>query len=580
VKKITKRRYGLAGAMLLIISLFQIDQRSLAQTGQPQPAQREKKESLEKRMALLEDALKEADALRLIENRAYVYTTAARLLAASDAERSVRLLNQAYEQIVAAIFSINREDPQAEPSMTELEQSRRNIIIQLSDLDPLRALDLLQSFPKMVADGDHQQMSSSPDKEFEALVLSKAARQKPQQVLNLTLQKLANGLTPEAVAIYAALKANDAKLAEQLAQAMASRTANEKADPRLPAAQAALLLLTSLRAGDGAAGHFALDKTLLDESSLKTLTGFVADVLLAQFQMRPDAMAPAELEAYAAAIAPYAAAKAQRLQACAARLREQTQTSPFEEFYSLLAAKSYDRALEAAAGAPDDLRQTAFEQVAFSFIQSGDAARARELLNQRITDSAIRERLERQLTASEAQNAASQGNEDAVRRLTPQLADGEQRLAALLTLASAAADKGDRERAARILAEARQLPSSKQQQLLDRLAIINIAFKVNPASGAEMLDAHLDHLNALISAAATLDGYFAQEFMRDDEFKYLNGSPLIDVVMATVQTIARLAETDWERAIASANRFDRPELRTLAKMKLAELLLNQKPLSH
>jgi hypothetical protein len=51
-------------------------------------------------------------------------------------------------------------------------------------------------------------------------------------------------------------------------------------------------------------------------------------------------------------------------------------------------------------------------------------------------------------------------------------------------------------------------------------------------------------------------------------------------VMATVKTIARLAETDGERAIASANRFDRPELRTLAKMKLAELLLNQKPLSH
>src|SRR5262245_32943479 len=270
----------------------------------------------------------------------------------------------------------------------------------------------------------------------------------------------------------------------------------------------------------------------------------------------------------------YVPCKASQLRAMAAKSMAEEEPDPIgTEFRSLLDAKNYDRAAEIAQKSPDELKQAGLYQIAEALLESDDREQARKFVSSQITNSEMRQQLLDRLNSADVDDAARKGDEETTRRLMPELAGVEQRLAALLSLARKTAEKGEKEKAAAILQEAEALPAQKSEQLTSRNMIASAYINVSNARSVELLTAQVEKLNTLLSAASVLDGYFTPECNQDGELRFFSPSPLFPQVIATCDVLANLAEVDVDRGVAIAKGFAQPELQILAVLLIGQRLV-------
>ena len=79
--------------------------------------------------------------------------------------------------------------------------------------------------------------------------------------------------------------------------------------------------------------------------------------------------------------------------------------------------------------------------------------------------------------------------------------------------------------------------------------------------------------NELIAAAAVLDG-FENRYLKDGEWMTPGMSGLANTVVSLNQCLVYLARLDFDRALALANLFERPEVRLMAQLEIAEAALS------
>ena len=93
-----------------------------------------------------------------------------------------------------------------------------------------------------------------------------------------------------------------------------------------------------------------------------------------------------------------------------------------------------------------------------------------------------------------------------------------------------------------------------------------------PARSFEVLEGGINQLNELLPAAALLSGFEVNVF-RDGEMPLPGTSTLSAMVARYGQELAFLAKNDFERARATADRFQYPEARVLARLAIAQGVL-------
>ena len=79
-------------------------------------------------------------------------------------------------------------------------------------------------------------------------------------------------------------------------------------------------------------------------------------------------------------------------------------------------------------------------------------------------------------------------------------------------------------------------------------------------------------LNVLAGAAATLDGFDCQQSFRDGEM-IEGASTLSSLVQGLSTSLANLATKDFERARAAGNASERPEIRVVLLLSVAQSAL-------
>jgi hypothetical protein len=96
--------------------------------------------------------------------------------------------------------------------------------------------------------------------------------------------------------------------------------------------------------------------------------------------------------------------------------------------------------------------------------------------------------------------------------------------------------------------------------------------------GIAMMDSLVPRLNELVNAAAKLDGY-ENHHLRDGEWNMSNEGVLGSLLTALAKNAAYFAWCDFDRAVTVAGQFERPEIRLMAQVKLAQGILAGRPKS-
>jgi len=94
--------------------------------------------------------------------------------------------------------------------------------------------------------------------------------------------------------------------------------------------------------------------------------------------------------------------------------------------------------------------------------------------------------------------------------------------------------------------------------------------------GFEIMEAMMPKLNELIAATAKLDNY-DNHSLRNDEWNMSNQGVAGELLTVMAQNAGYFAWSDLDRALGLAAQFERPEIRLMAQLKLAQGILAGPP---
>lgn len=117
-------------------------------------------------------------------------------------------------------------------------------------------------------------------------------------------------------------------------------------------------------------------------------------------------------------------------------------------------------------------------------------------------------------------------------------------------------------------------PGHEQTSAQMRLAAMYCFHKSD--RGLTIVESLIPKLNELIDAAAKLDGYDTR-YLRDGEWNMSAEGTLGNLLTSMAQSAGSFAWYDFDRAVTAAAQFQRPEIRMMAQLKLAQGILAGPP---
>jgi hypothetical protein len=94
--------------------------------------------------------------------------------------------------------------------------------------------------------------------------------------------------------------------------------------------------------------------------------------------------------------------------------------------------------------------------------------------------------------------------------------------------------------------------------------------------GFQIIESLLPKLNELVTAAVKLDGY-DNRYLREGEWNMSAAGGVGDLLTRLAQSARYFAWLDFDRAVTLTAQFERPEIRMMAQLKLAQGILAGPP---
>ncbi len=542
-----------------------------------------------KALVLLEDVIKDSELFRHAENRLRVRAAAANVLWDHDQARA-RIL---FKEVTAGLADLlNNQEAGDEPEQSRMlqgpRQLRRELLQMMAQRDPRLARELLRTTRSQETGGHSRRGDVLADRPLELNLATQLAESDPGQALEIAEESLAGGLSYELPGVLSALQEKDPAAAARLASQMVTRLRTEKIGESDVAKSVAvsLLRLATQTADDTTAQKSA--QPLLDQQTMHELIE-----KLAAEALRPNSTSPellgvlSELMPAVEKYAPARAAQVRRKMEQSGGTVEEPQVIPaaavdYNSYQAVMEKGDVDEILAAAGSAPEGLREALYQQAAAKLMEQGNAARARQVINEHLQNPVQRKQALAELDEAAAYAAARQGNLEQARKLVATLRTSEERVLALVQLAEGASAKGDRGFALALLDEAREMSSARAKnvkQLLAQLAVARAYGPLDASRSLAILEPAVDQLNELLAAGVVLGGFFAEELVQDDEIMM---EPLTavsnELFNSYMGDFSALARADFERTRELADRFQRPEIRTIARLLVAQSVLSPKQL--
>lgn len=545
-----------------------------------------------KALGVVEEIGDEAQGLKLAENRVRLQVAAADLLWSRDEKRAREVFAAALTGLASVTSSISLDDPRREQLVQQALNLRREIMQVVAQHDPQLALDFLRSTrPPSSPAPAPERNSNQVDVEtaLEVSLAEQVAARDPHQALRIAEDALSHGLSAQLGTVVERARASDPEGAARLAADIARKLRTANFATNYEASNLALYLLTATRPLDasmmqGGAPAASYHPLAMDEQTRRDL---LSTAINAALSSSSDGRASGStqylfdsLQAYLPEIERDLPEQAQALRRRAVDAAHR-QNNVFNnatqiEVTNAGQAATVDAMLELAAKAPPETREQIYSAAAWRAFNEGATERARQIVNEHFENAQTRAQISHEFDQQLFWRAANKGDIDEARVVIARFARPEEQVHLLLYLARSLAGRGNADTARRLLDEVwNQIGgrAKNQAQFAMQLEAAQAYAQVSPGRAFEIVETAIERVNELIAAAATLDG-FGQDAFEDDELKTQNGYTWAVLANQCSELLALLARTDFERALSTADRWQRLETRLPARLAVARGVLN------
>ncbi|HET8677239.1 MAG TPA: hypothetical protein VFO63_15695 [Blastocatellia bacterium] len=585
--------------LLLLISLSATAQSPPDDKDKKDREAAEKKESVEKKvLALVDETVKEIASLRLADNRIRMFALAGDVLWEKDEKRARVLFKQAMSgfadipEPAAPGSSDHLAITQNMSLMQYRAQLRQEVVQMIARRDAKLARDFLRETKRapMNPGGYDEEL------QWELSLASQIATTEPKQALQIAEESLEKGLSHELIGLYFKLKPKEGEAAEKLLSGiMKMLKSTDLAEDPMSAGFAFALLQAAFHPesqGSNEAESRTAAKTakpVMDERSLRELIDMLTLAALREKSDSQDSeddyedeeypMLLMQLQAVMGDLEKYAPARAAALKKKMSdlKIRIRPENKALQELEEVVGSGDVETLVKAAAKTPEEFRDQVYQHAAMKALEEGDTDRARQIINEHIPEprrATLLVDVEQRSVLREAERGKLGEAKTLLSHVPP-----EGRAALLVQAAAAVIGKGDNKVVIELLEEARSLFGAQAANSIELQTLLEIArtyAKVEPVRSFEIIESVVDQFNTLIAAAAILDGFEYWRYFREGELMAQAGGVMLSLVFQCAKDATELARMDFDRAKAVADRFQRAEVRLIARLYVAQGVLSAK----
>jgi hypothetical protein len=522
-----------------------------------------------KAFELLESVASQMGSLRSVENRARIGSNVAELLWNHDEKRSRSLFVAAEEDINAGLNDTDTDDLAHRHTLMVFGRLRGDILERIAKHDPELALEFLRA-TRPASDTQLPYEMREGEKSLELSLACVSAAKNPQLALKLGLQSLEKGFSNDLLSVLSQLQQKDKEAALSFHKAIVDklRSANLARDPA--AAALALNLAQSFQPPEA------------DEQVYRDLIGVVLESALAN----GCANAPSEYDSYYcreigsifSKIEKYYAPRAAglRRRALDGQSGEDLRAIAFQQLRETIERGTVDEILALAPKYPD-MQGMIYLQAMMKAEYSGDVARARKIASD-FPDEGYRRYMLAQIDRDQKWRSMSDEKLAELQQLLSNLRRPEERIRLLLQVAGQVGGN-DRKAALGLLNQAAQILDSTKlgkTQLEGQISLAMLYCSLKSDRGFAIMESLMPKLNELVAAASALDG-FDNNYLRDGEWTMTSAGGVGALLTHLAQNAGYFVDLDFDRSVALATQFERPELRLMAASKIAQAILSNQP---
>jgi hypothetical protein len=546
----------------------------------------------EKGVALLGEAEGLMQEIRTPQTRIRAQLQAAQMLWELDEKRATKFLNDAANGLKEQVASIDPMDQEYMNQFSGLTTLRHEILQVLAVRDPESALSFLQGSKLPTDPYGNQRDFDAQESTLELMVADQMVAKNPKRAYEIARQKLKKGYPPNIANTLSAMRQKSPELATQLANDIAGKLLQEKLLKRPDAVGLTVGLLHSCRGknspivdGFERRGAEQQERLISEELCRDLFQKALQDAL--SFTPPTSYVYTPEREAAWGLLnglqqlgQELNEAVNGGLASVEKKLSEITFVNPDQNSIQKIHVKMnsggpLEEALEDIQKAPEESREQLYLQLANAAASRGDRERARQIINEHVTNPYQRRNALANLDQTEMYLAMSNGKvEDALRAIA-NLRSPRERANLLTQIARQIGPGYKRAAALNLLEQARGLlPSNIQAQDNDQMnALLELArafARYDPKRAFEIVDPLIEQVNELCTAARTMEG-FGLDYYKNDELDMIQGNSLAALSINVSQALATLALSNFERAKASSDRLRLPEVRLRAYLEIAQV---------
>jgi len=577
----------------------------LAQTSEKEKAQREleRRQELERKtLGLLDEIVVGSWSLKLPENRALVMTTAADLLWTRDEKRARNLFWEALNSIASPASQAGDDSKTKSPNTKDstpkgpandnpqrLKEyysafgAREEFLGRVARRDPQLALDMLRATrlpppPQQPANANYRLPDES---DLEQEIANEVAWRDPKRALQIAREGLTKGLNFRLLNVLFRLNQQSPETASEFASDLIDKlqTANLNTDVVACMMSVQLLRIARSPQDDQVESAAVLGSGRLKLSDdqkrelVETLTNAVLSVSASGRLLLEVSEVMPEIEQFA----PDRAAKIKTRVAETKRtlIREQ---GDWNLYSSLVEKGTPEELIKAAARTGNDTRQEIYQAAVMKAVIKGKADALREFIKSNVDDDSQRNSLNDLLDEQQIGWAVDQGKIEELQALLPLIRLKEKRVEAMAEVAMLLEKKGEHAEAIELLDDAQALVkvdfASKTRS--DALMAVMLACSlIDPSRAFALIEPIIDRANDNISKLLLLDKMIKTGAVKNGEIivRHPGVISLDFAIFKYGQGVAALANADFNRTRAMADRFQRNELRLMARLMIAQALL-------
>jgi thioredoxin-like negative regulator of GroEL len=438
--------------------------------------------------------------------------------------------------------------------------------------DPEMALAALGQ-TKLPAGNGKTDWNFQNEANLEFSIASMIVAKNPEAALKLIRASLAHGVTWNAISFLSQLNQKDKKAGQTLYQDIAERLqqGDPSRDPEL--VNNTWNLLTSFQPPDA------------DEATYKDLLTAALGFMSSLDRETQQGINTAQnlyyqIERIMPLVEKYLPGRASEMRNWSQTVERtlDPQTKMYQEMNKIAQNGTVDDMLALGNKYPPEFQNLLYQSAAWKAVSSGDIARAHEIADM-IHDPIQRRQVQDQIEAQAANAAKGDIKIDRARALIQKARNLNRKIELIVQLANQLAANGDNKAALQLLSDGKDLVAAAPQsgdQLSGQLRLAEAYEHVDVDQAFTILQPLTIKLNEFVAAAAVLDGVDFRYF-KDGEWEMPGANNLGGFVNSFDRTLSALARHDFDRARKLADQMDRPEMRTVVEIDLAQSVLGKSP---